>query len=134
MDDKEKIYPVYVKWYATAPSRRTPLTFDEFCEKYNVTKGDIVDFMARPTFALDLSDEAMSWAKSKTPELLAILYEQYKLKKNPQDLKLWLEYTSQDKKSKEPQGNTYNINLFNPSDDQRKQIVERLARRAALPS
>jgi hypothetical protein len=133
--DKEQIYYIYLKWTALPASDRKPKTKLEFAAAYNLTATDLLGFEDRETFGEDVLVEMKKWAKRKTPELIHILYDKYAKSKSPNDLKVWMDVIREVKdKGDEPQTVNNIVNIFNPNDDQKRQIAERISRRvASLP-
>lgn len=137
MDSQKQadLYRIFVKWHSVPKKDRQPASISEFCERYKLTASDIISFQDSDSFSRDLHNETMKWAKRKTPELLHILYEQYLVSHSQTDLRLWLEavkYIGTDKENIPP-GTTNIVNIFNPTDEQRKQILERATRRISAP-
>jgi len=132
----DELYKVYLKWLALPPQDKKPKTKIEFAERYKITPADLLSFEDRETFSEDLMVEMKKWAKRKTPELIHILYDKYAKSKSPNDLKVWMDVIKEVKdKNEEPQTVNNIVNIFNPSDDQRKQIAERITRRiTTIPS
>jgi len=86
-----EIYKIYVKWSATPKKDRIPPTLQEFCERYEITPGTILEFQDSDTYTKDLSSATLKWAQRKKPELLHMLYSKYMQEKTQADLRLWLE-------------------------------------------
>jgi hypothetical protein len=132
----EELYKVYIKWMSLPQADKKPATKTLFAERHKIPPADLLAFEDRETFGEDLMSEMKKWAKRKTPELLHILYDKYAKSKSPNDLKVWMDVIK-DVKDKDDTPQTVNniVNIFNPNDDQRKQIAERITRRiATLPS
>lgn len=127
---EDDIYKIFIKWYSMPPESRDPKTIPLFCEKMNIQLATIAGFYDRESFSEDLLKQAKQWGKSKIPELLHMLYRQYKEKKNPNDLRMYKELLELDKEIKN--GPTFNFNLLNPSEDQYRSIIAREARTLAL--
>lgn len=131
----DKIYQVYIKWMALPPSDKKPSTKTLFAEKYEIQPADLLRFEDRETFGEDVMSEMKKWARRKTPELIHILYDKYSKTKSPNDLKVWLDVVKEVKEKDEPQTVNNIVNVFNPTDEQRRQIAERITRRSnALPA
>lgn len=132
----DKIYQVYIKWMALPPIDKKPPTKTLFAEHYKLQPADLLRFEDRETFGDDVMSEMKKWARRKTPELIHILYDKYSKTKSPNDLKVWLDVVKDIKeKGEEPQTVNNIVNVFNPTDEQRRQIAERITRRSnALPS
>jgi hypothetical protein len=134
----DDIYPIFIKWFAMPAESRDPRTIPEFAEKMQIPLSLIAEFNNKETFSDDLYRAAKEWGKSKIPELLHTLYRRYKERQNPSDLKMYKELLELDKQDKS--GPVINVNLFNPSDDQYRQIIAREskslfgARENALPA
>lgn len=127
----DEIYPIFIKWYSMPPETRDPRNIPEFSEKMNISLAQIAEFTNKDTFSEDLFKAAKEWGKSKIPELLHMLYRKYKEKQNPNDLRMYKELLELDKNDKTV-GNTINFNVFNPTDEQYKQIIARESRSLAL--
>jgi len=97
---KEKIYNMFLKWYAMPQDSRDPKTIPEFCEKCKIPQSLIAEFQHNPDYTDDLYREAMAWGKSKVPELLHHLYSKYLTTKNAADLRMYKDLLSLDKDSK----------------------------------
>lgn len=117
------IYNIFIKWYTMPKESREPRTLKEFCDQFEITKEDISEFMQRDTYYDDLMKEGKNWGKSKLPEMLHILYEDFKENKKPITAQAFKQLLEVDKEQK-----TNNINVFNISDQQYRQIVQREAR------
>lgn len=76
---------------------RQPQTIDGFCEHFEIDRSVLSEFQSRDEYTDDLYRAAISWGKSKVPELLHTLYEKYKTSKNPNDLRMYKELINLDK-------------------------------------
>jgi hypothetical protein len=132
----EELYKVYIKWMALPLNDKKPRTKTEFAEKHKITAADLLGFEDRETFGEDVLSEMKKWAKRKTPELIHILYDKYSKSKSPNDLKVWMDVIKDVKeKNEEPQTVNNIVNIFNPNDEQKRQIAERITRRVtSLPA
>ncbi len=122
----EEVYPIFLKWYAMPATQRTPRTIPEFCEHLDIDPSVISNFQDKESFTEDLYRAARDWGKSKIPELLHLLYSRYKERFNVNDLRMYKELIELDKEKNS--GPSININVFNPSDDQYRQIIARESR------
>lgn len=102
---------------------RDPKNIPDFCEKMKTTLSEIAEFTNRETFSDDLYKAAKEWGKSKIPELLHMLYRKYKESGSTNDLRMYKELLELDKDNKN--GPIINLNVFNPSDEQYRQIIAR---------
>ena len=113
--DKEQIYNTFLFWFSLPPKSRKPQTFQEFADFYKITLSDIAEFQERDTFGEGLYKAAQKWGKAKVPELLHIVFERAKSSGKPSDVESFTRLITLDKDEKK-NGNTYNLNVFNPSD------------------
>lgn len=120
---QDEVYPIFIKWYAMPIETRDPQTIPQFAEKMLIPLSAIAEFTNRETFSEDIYKAAKEWGKSKIPELLHMLYRKYKERQNPNDLKMYKELLELDKGEKN--GPIINLAIFNPSDDQYRQIIAR---------
>jgi hypothetical protein len=119
----DQVYPIFVKWYASPVEERNPKTIPAFCEHMGIELADTVDYTSRESFSEDLYKAAKEWGKSKIPELLHMLYNKYKLTNNANDLRMYKDLLELDKDSKNAP--IINLNVFNPTDDQYRNIIAR---------
>lgn len=131
--DKEQIYNTFLFWFSLPPKHRKPQTFQEFADFYKISLSDIAEFQERDTFGEGLYKAAQKWGKSKVPELLHIAFERAKSSGKPSDVESFTRLITLDKDEKK-NGNTYNLNVFNPSDEQYRQILERESSRVLTDS
>jgi len=99
-EQKEKIYSAFIKWYASPVDSRKPRTIEEWCTQFNIPTNLVGEFTHKREFTDDIYREAIAWGKSKIPELLHILYQQYLITKAPATLKLYKEIISSEKQDK----------------------------------
>lgn len=130
----QEIYRTYIKWLTLPKRDRIPKTQEEFCQRLGTNAADLMAIQDMETFEEDLLNEMLKWAKRRTPELIHGLYERFEKKEaSSMDLKLWMETVHADRptgKGESP-STTNIINIFNPTDEQRRQIFERGAKRIA---
>lgn len=132
----QEIYTTYIKWLTVPKRDRKPLTQEEFCSRMGCNAADLLDIQDMDTFTSDLTEEMLKWARRRTPEIIQNLYERFEKKEaTTADLKAWLEVVHPERSPSPsgPSSQTTNniINIFNPTDEQRRQIFERGAKRIA---
>ena len=132
----QEIYRTYIKWMTVPKRDRNPKTQEEFCQRMGCNAADLLDIQDMDTFSDDLVEEMLKWARRRTPEIIQNLYERFEKKEaTTSDLKVWLETIHPSRavgKDDPPSSSTTNIiNIFNPTDEQRRQIFERGAKRIA---
>jgi hypothetical protein len=127
MKPDDRKYKKFVRWYATS-SKRNQEELDEFCEKNEIMKDEIQEWMFSNSFNDDIFDEAVNYAKSKTPMILKTLIDKYEQTKEPAYLRHIKDFMALNKKDTPPQGNNYQFNFLNPTDEQYRQILERETR------
>lgn len=127
MEPDNKKYKTFVRWFSKS-SKRSPEELDEFCTENQITRDDIQDWIFSEKFNDDIFDEAINYAKAKTPMIIRSLVDKYEQTKEPILLRHLREFMSLNKKDNEPKGNNYQFNFLNVSDDQYRQILEREAR------
>ncbi len=121
--DKQQTYSVFVKWFAMPKETRYPATEEEFCTLAKISKQDLAEFANRDTFYDDLVKEAKNWGKTKLPEMLHMLYNDFKENKKPVVAQTFKSLLELDKEQK-----PLNINVFNLPEQQYRQIVAREAK------
>jgi glutaredoxin-related protein len=68
----------------------------------------------------------MGWARSKTPQMLHMLYDNVLTTKSSADIRAFVELTNELKKKKDEKSNQFNqINFFNIDDQKFKAIAAR---------
>lgn len=96
-DELEKMYRIFLNWYAMPKSSREPKEMSEFCEEFNTDVSTLAEFQSREEYTDDLYRASIAWGKSKVPELLHILYARYKESHNPNDLRMYKDLLNLDK-------------------------------------
>lgn len=125
----DEIYRIYVKWRARPITKGAPQHDDAFCEQYGITMKDVISFVERPEYQDHLLSESINWAKSKTPELLHIVYNEVKLNKSVADLERFMHVAHEIKKKDKENKTINNFNFFaDLKDEQFNNIVRREAR------
>jgi hypothetical protein len=124
----EKIYHAYINWKARPIAKDDPQSPEEFCKKFKIKKSDILAFVGSPDYQDDLLTAVLNWAKSKTPELLHIVYNEVKLNKSVADLERFVQLAHEIKKKDKEQKQVTNYNFFtNIKDQQYANIIRREA-------
>lgn len=127
LDEK---YRSFLHWYSIPPEQKIksnlPVTISEFMVKNNLTSDDLSTFHSKETFADDVVEATVKWAKTKTSEMVHILYERYKERKNASDFSAFVEFIT--KINAKDKANNQQINIFNLNDQQYRQIIERESR------
>lgn len=135
-----EVYKEFVRWRArplpqeSSPLyRTTPRTVDDFCVLYNVLKEDVMSFTEKDVFEDDLLSESLIWARSKTPDVLHLVYGELVRQKDINSLEKFFNIVYELKKKKEDiNNNTTNFNFINIPDEKFRSITSRLARKAGL--
>ncbi len=122
---KDELYKIFIKWYSQPEDKRDPKTIKDFGLLHSLSPKDIAEFTERDNYYDDLYKEAQNWGKSKIPELLGILYNEFKENKKSETLRVYKELLQlNDKQS----GSNVIVNILNPNDTTYRKIVEREAR------
>jgi len=128
-------YNFFIRWFTTPPNERIPATKDEFYTTLNINDEIVSEYQTRDTYYDDLYKEARNWGRSKIPELLQLLYSEFKKTKKPAVLETYKKLLEVDKKEN---GQSITFNVLNPTDDQYRQILTRetkfIESRSAEPS
>lgn len=128
MPDLNKAYLAYIKWRSHPVGKDDPKTPEEFCAKHGVTTQDLIAFVSRETYQDDLLLSSLNWAKSKTPELLHLVYNEVKLNKSVVDLDKFIQLAHEIKKKDKESKTVNNFNFFSEiNDKQYKNIIAREA-------
>lgn len=115
-------YNFFIRWYTTPPNERIPATAQEFYSAMNITDEIVAEYQTRDTYYDDLYKEARNWGRSKIPELLQLLYAEFKKSKKPAVLETYKKLLEVDKKEG---GINITLNTLNPTDEQYRQILAR---------
>ena len=126
--DLEKNYQAYLKWKAKLLTPKDPQNDSEFATKHGLTIQDLVSFVERPSFQDDLLLASLTWAKSKTPELLHLVYNEVKLSKSVADLEKFIQIAHEVKKKDKDDKNSNNFFFF--QDIKPEQYANIIAREA----
>lgn len=126
--DKEK-YNHFVSWFAQHPNKREPRSIKEFCDKYEITQSEIQKFKESSTFAADLIKKTKAWGKERIPELVHQLYELSTNTNNSKVIESFIDIIKDDENDKDADDI---ISITNFSDEQRKQIIDRIAGRGGF--
>ena len=97
---EDQIYQIFLKWYAMPQESRKPQSIPEFCETMEIDQSLIASFTHKETFTDDLYKAAISWGKSKVPEMLHVLYDRFSKSKSPNDLRMYKDILTMDKEKK----------------------------------
>jgi|SRR3990167_3608108 len=126
--DQEQVYKVFVNWKARPITLEgpEPKSHEEFCQRYNITIKDLIAFSERPEYKEDLVMASIDWAKSKTPELLQMVYREIKESKSVADLERFLNIIHEIKRK--DNAKTFNQFNFIVDDKQYREIVAREAK------
>jgi len=121
-------YQAYIRWRSYPQEKTDPQSNDEFCKKYGITTKDLLEFINKDTYQDDLLISSLNWAKSKTPELLHIVYAEVKLNKEVGDLEKFMNLTHEIKRKDKDMKGITNFNFFTSlKDDQYENIIRREA-------
>lgn len=119
-------YDFFLHWLAMPGKQRKsnnyPLTINQLIEEKICSQKEVNEFYSLSNFPDDIYNATHQWAKTKVPELIKDLYDQYKKTRKTSDLKIMLDFVSSTKEK--PQ--LSQINIFgNINDEQYKQILAR---------
>jgi hypothetical protein len=129
----DDIYQKFIEWKCKKITKDDPKDVAEFCAKHSITVEDVNDFVSKPTFADDIVNGSMGWARSKTPQMLHMLYDNVLTTKSSSDIRAFVELTNELKKKKDEKSNQFNqINFFNIDDQKFKAIAERYSGSGAI--
>lgn len=119
-------YKKFIEWKVKPLKKDGPKTLDEFLLVNNITQEEVNEFVSKAEFADDILAETLSWAKTKTPEMLHILYDQVRSSKSVSAVEKFLTIAHELNKKKDEKSNNYQINFFgNIDDDKFKRIAAR---------
>lgn len=121
-------YRAFVRWKTIPLTQNDPQSLEAFCELHSVSKETILEFVQKPEYGDDILISTLSWAKSKTPELMHTIYREVKNNKSVSDLQKFLELAHDLEKKQNSKSNTQNNFFINLPDDQYKNIVTREAK------
>jgi len=121
----QNAYNFFIRWFTTPPNERIPASKDQFYTTIGINDDIVAEYQSRDTYYDDIYKEARNWGRSKIPQLLHMLYEEFKQTKKPAILETYKKLLEVDKKEG---GSTFNFNTFNPSDEQYRQILAREAK------
>lgn len=101
----DRVYKIYVQWQGrpkfkltndvtqddVAKARKAGVMFNEedFCERYKVSKEDLMAFQKRDTYSNDIRSEAVLHAKAQLPDIMATATNKAKNAKSVKDIKDW---------------------------------------------
>jgi hypothetical protein len=127
-------YIPYLQWLVTPDKVKSPLIEADWVIKNKLNPLDPALFRKQESFEQDFLNEKIRWSRKKTPELLDVLYLEYTEKKDPADLRLWQELMKSFQESGTgSQGAGLDMSFIkNITDDQKKQIIARAARRIGI--
>ena len=121
--DLERIYSTYLKWKARPMSKTGPQTEQEFADHFKVTLPDLIAFIELPSYQDDLLLASLTWAKSKTPELLHIVYNEVKMNKSVNDLEKFIQIAHEIKKKDKDDKTVNNFNFFANLKDEQLSLI-----------
>lgn len=123
---QDDIYQKFIEWKCKKITKDDPKDVKEFCDKYGIEVETIEEYVSKPSFADDIVNGSMGWARSKTPQMLHMLYENVLTSKSSTDIRAFVELTNELKKKKDEKSNQFNqINFFNIDDEKFKAIAQR---------
>ncbi len=126
MTAEKDLYTIYLRWVICDPKERYPETLDKFLEEYQLTRNDLDEYEARPTYYSDVEREIRNWGISKLPEVMRkACKDATSDKANSGSIRAFKELLEESKSK------VNNINFFsiNPSDEQYKKILGRESKR-----
>jgi hypothetical protein len=119
-------YKDFINWKVKPLKKDDPKSLEEYLIVNDITQEEINEFVGKPEFADDILAETLSWAKTKTPEMLHILYDQVRSNKSVTAVEKFLTIAHELNKKKDEKSNNYQINFFgNIDDDKFKRIAAR---------
>jgi hypothetical protein len=129
---ENKKYKSFLKWLVTPHTQKIdkkfPLSVPDYIEKNSLTKETVDSFYLKETFPDDVVEATISWAKTQTANMAGVLYQRFMESHNSKDFIAFMEFIKINNK-KELDGSTFNqINIFNPTDAQYRQMVQRESR------
>lgn len=123
--DKEK-YKAYIKWQSQSPSARKPL--EVFAKEQDITQEDIEEFKSSEKYQADLITATKKWGRERIPELVHKLYETSKNSGNNKVIESFIDLIKIDEEDEVE--DIISITKF--SDEQRKQIIDRISGRGGF--
>jgi len=123
--DKKK-YKIYITWMAQAPQDKKPI--DVFAKDENISKDDIKSFKESTQYLNDLIVATKKWGRERIPELVHKLYEASKNSGNNKVIESFIDMIQID--DQDEQEDIISITKF--SDEQRKQIIDRITGRGGF--
>lgn len=128
----DEIYQRYIEWHSVPQIRRKPRTTASFMEENSITEEDIEAFKKRPTFQADLAVATFKWAKEQVPAMLHRLHENASNSPKADAVKLYLDVIKKTDEEQEKQKLEDIISITIFTDEQRKQIIDRLRGRGGF--
>lgn len=123
-------YRTFLHWYSIPPEQKIrshlPVTIPDFLTAHSLTNEDLSFFYNKETFADDVVEATVKWAKTKTSEMVHILYDRYKERKNASDFSAFVDFIT--KINAKDKASNQQINIFNLNDEQYRQIIARESR------
>jgi len=138
MENKDVKYLLFVKWMAlpleTKEKNNLPLNNKQFMDKYNISYNELQEFVDAETFSEDLERETIRWGKRQLPEILHSVYKKFLETKKPEHARLFKDLLNASKVEEKEKANSNinQFNFFNVDEEKRREITERMARRAGL--
>ena len=125
----EDQYKSFLHWYSMSPDQKIrsslPTSIPDYLKANNLTSKDLSTFYSKDTFADDIVESTVKWAKTKTSEMIHILYERYKDRKLASDFTAFTDFIT--KINAKEKSNQTQVNIFNLNDEQYRQIITREA-------
>jgi len=125
-------YKEYIKWLALPKTKRKPRTLNSFKEDFHLSDEDLKAFRDRPSYQSDIAVATHRWAKDQVPEMLHKLYENALSSGKADVIKAYMDVIKEEDNEQNKLEDIISVTIF--SDDQRKQIIERLAGRGGFDS
>lgn len=96
MNDK---YLLYLRWLITpvADRKSKEKTVADFCEYYEITPEEVVEFETAPNFYSDLEREARNWGIQKLPTIIQKAFEEASRTGKPAAVRAFKELISPEK-------------------------------------
>lgn len=124
MEESDK-YQKFIEWKCKKLGPKDPQTLEIFCEENQITQEDVQRFVSKATFADDIVNGSMNWARARTPQMLHMLYENILSNKSSTDIKDFIALTNELKKKKDEKSNLTQINFFNLDERKFRNIAAR---------
>ena len=129
-------YDDFVNWYIQHPRKRIPTTPELLLSQNKITPELMEEYMSRPLFKDDCAVKAQKWGQARLPELIHKVYDLCVERPSASNIDAYLKLVGMgggkgsdgdDADRHDP----FDLSKFNISDEQRKQIANRLSGRGS---